>query len=54
MKGFNSLLGSHYDHYYLMYDSYSIDDIDPQVFQVENGKYLFFANLNKSAKLKIF
>jgi len=37
MKGFNSLLGSHYDHYYLFYDSYTTENIDPQVFQVDNN-----------------
>ncbi|KAK4885932.1 hypothetical protein RN001_002203 [Aquatica leii] len=37
MKGFNSLLGSHYDHYYLSYDAYSTEDIDPKVFKVEEG-----------------
>ncbi|XP_028174597.1 digestive cysteine proteinase 2 [Ostrinia furnacalis] len=37
MKGFNSLLGSHYDHYYLMYDDYDIDDIDPNVFQIDSS-----------------
>lgn len=37
MKGFNSLLGSHYDHYYLFYDSYNTDNIDPTVFQVDES-----------------
>ncbi|KAJ0171348.1 hypothetical protein K1T71_012898 [Dendrolimus kikuchii] len=37
MKGFNSLLGSHYDHYYLEYSDYDIDDIDPDVFNYETG-----------------
>ncbi|XP_077283318.1 C1 family peptidase 26-29-p [Arctopsyche grandis] len=37
MKGFNSLLGSHYDHYYLDYDEYNINDISPEVFAVENN-----------------
>lgn len=34
MKGFNSLLGSHYDHYYISYNEYDVDDIDPTVFVV--------------------
>ncbi|XP_018328843.1 digestive cysteine proteinase 1 [Agrilus planipennis] len=33
MKGFNSLLGSHYDHYYLDYDSYDVDTISPSTFE---------------------
>ncbi|KAL4708925.1 hypothetical protein ACJJTC_014953 [Scirpophaga incertulas] len=37
MKGFNSLLGSHYDHYYIDYDNYSMDDIDPDVFKIESA-----------------
>ncbi|KAI7815231.1 Cathepsin L long [Rhyzopertha dominica] len=32
MKGFNSLLGSHYDHYYLEYEDYSTDDIPSETF----------------------
>ncbi|KAG5671826.1 hypothetical protein PVAND_002001 [Polypedilum vanderplanki] len=35
MKGYNTLLGSHIDHYYLMYDSYSHEDIPNDVFDVE-------------------
>jgi hypothetical protein len=38
MKGYNSLLGSHYDHYYLEYDDYDVDDIDPSVFNINSGK----------------
>nr|CAH7744140.1 unnamed protein product [Callosobruchus chinensis] len=37
MKGFNSLLGSHYDHYYLDYDSYSTDDIPGEIFQINSN-----------------
>ncbi|CAH2009943.1 unnamed protein product [Acanthoscelides obtectus] len=37
MKGFNSLLGSHYDHYYLDYDSYNIDDIPGKIFQIDSN-----------------
>ncbi|XP_075985097.1 C1 family peptidase 26-29-p [Anticarsia gemmatalis] len=36
MKGFNSLLGSHYDHYYLDYTDYDVEDIDPTVFNVDD------------------
>lgn len=32
MKGFNTLLGSHYDHYYLEYMKFSPDKPDPKVF----------------------
>lgn len=35
MKGFNSLLGSHYDHYYLEYEAYSVNDISQEIFQVD-------------------
>ncbi|XP_043278575.1 digestive cysteine proteinase 1 isoform X2 [Venturia canescens] len=34
MRGFNSLLGSHYDHYYLEYDWYSFETPDGDVFQI--------------------
>jgi C1A family cysteine protease len=34
MKGYNSLLGSHFDHYYLEYDWYTIDTPSPDVFRV--------------------
>ena len=33
MKGFNTLLGSHYDHYYLEYLVFSPDKPDPKVFE---------------------
>jgi C1A family cysteine protease len=36
MRGFNSLLGSHYDHYYLEYDYYDNSDIDPNTFEISN------------------
>lgn len=35
MKGYNSLLGSHYDHYYLDYDYYSVDQISNDVFKID-------------------
>lgn len=34
MRGFNSLLGSHYDHYYLDYDWYSSDIPSSEVFEI--------------------
>lgn len=37
MRGFNSLLGSHYDHYYLDYTSYVHDDIPDDIFEVNQG-----------------
>lgn len=37
MKGFNSLLGSHYDHYYLEYEAYSVNDISQEIFQVDDN-----------------
>jgi len=38
MKGFNTLLGSHYDHYYLDYEEYSDDAPNPSVFNLEKSK----------------
>ncbi|CAK9805575.1 Counting factor associated protein D [Anthophora plagiata] len=37
MKGFNSLLGSHYDHYYLDYDWYSSETPSSEVFEVSTN-----------------
>ncbi|EEB12327.1 predicted protein [Pediculus humanus corporis] len=37
MKGFNSLLGSHYDHYYLDYDWYSPESPDSKVFELSKN-----------------
>ncbi|XP_054004066.1 digestive cysteine proteinase 1 [Hylaeus anthracinus] len=34
MRGFNSLLGSHYDHYYLNYDWYSSETPSSDVFEI--------------------
>jgi len=39
MKGYNTLLGSHYDHYYLDYDWYAIDTPSPDVFKVADSKF---------------
>jgi C1A family cysteine protease len=38
MRGYNTLLGSHYDHYYITYDYYSHEDIDNSVFEVDEYK----------------
>lgn len=35
MKGYNSLLGSHYDHYYLEYDWFTFSKPKPSVFKVD-------------------
>ena len=35
MRGYNTLLGSHYDHYYLNYDSYSHEDFPNDIFDVK-------------------
>lgn len=37
MRGFNTLLGSHYDHYYLDYDYYNHDEIPADVFEVDQA-----------------
>lgn len=39
MRGYNSLLGSHYDHYYLDYSTYVHDDIPDDVFEVDQGGF---------------
>lgn len=38
MRGFNSLLGSHYDHYYLTYNNFNDDSIPPETFQIDSSK----------------
>lgn len=38
MRGYNSLIGSHIDHYYLDYDYYNHDDIPNEVFEIEVEK----------------
>lgn len=35
MRGYNTLLGSHYDHYYLDYENYSHDDVPNEVFEID-------------------
>lgn len=35
MRGYNTLLGSHFDHYYLDYDYYSHEDIPNEIFEVD-------------------
>lgn len=42
MRGYNNLLGSHYDHYHLDYNSYAHDDIPDDIFEVDEGKITFF------------
>ncbi|KAH8354079.1 hypothetical protein KR084_006631 [Drosophila pseudotakahashii] len=37
MRGYNTLLGSHFDHYYLDYDSYDHDDIPNEVFEIDDS-----------------
>ncbi|XP_030566502.1 digestive cysteine proteinase 1 [Drosophila novamexicana] len=37
MRGYNTLLGSHYDNYYLEYDSYEHDDIPNEVFEIDES-----------------
>lgn len=41
MRGYNTLLGSHYDHYYIDYDSYVHDDIPDDIFEYDTGNLLF-------------
>lgn len=38
MRGYNTLLGSHYDHYYIDYDFYSHEAIDNEVFEIDTCK----------------
>lgn len=39
MKGYNTLLGSHYDHYIVTYSYYGHEDIDNDVFEVPESEY---------------
>lgn len=39
MRGYNTLLGSHYDHYYLEYEWYSDESPDPNVFKIGKSKF---------------
>ena len=38
MRGYNSLLGSHFDHYYLSYENFSPEVPDSEVFDLYQGK----------------
>ncbi|KAG5893243.1 hypothetical protein JTB14_013404 [Gonioctena quinquepunctata] len=38
MRGYNTLLGSHYDHYYLDYESYDENEISADIFQISLNK----------------
>lgn len=40
MKGYNSLLGSHFDHYYLEYDDFSFDSPSAEVFKIPASEYV--------------
>ncbi|CAH0550447.1 unnamed protein product [Brassicogethes aeneus] len=37
MRGYNTLLGSHYDHYYLVYNEFSDDEIPKETFDVDSN-----------------
>nr|BAF94153.1 26,29 kDa proteinase-like cysteine protease [Plautia stali] len=37
MRGYNSLLGSHYDHYYLDYNSFSIEQPQDDIFKLKSN-----------------
>lgn len=39
MRGYNTLLGSHFDHYFLDYDSYEHDDIPNEVFELDDSEF---------------
>lgn len=38
MKGYNTLLGSHYDHYYLDYETFTAEDPSEDVFNIDPGE----------------
>lgn len=42
MRGYNTLLGSHYDHYHLDYNTYVHDDIPDDVFEVDDKPCVSF------------
>ncbi|KAL1501117.1 hypothetical protein ABEB36_006503 [Hypothenemus hampei] len=37
MRGYNTLLGSHYDHYYLQYDQFDISPIAAEIFEIPSN-----------------
>ena len=41
MKGYNSLLGSHYDHYYLDYTTFTAEKPTDETFVVDQGTLSF-------------
>lgn len=46
MKGYNTLLGSHYDHYYLEYEWFSDEAPNPSVFALEKSKTICIASFD--------
>lgn len=53
MRGFNVILGSHYDHYYLIYDQFDNSPIDPSVFKIESGLLYLFLWYQKTKPILI-
>lgn len=53
VKGWDNLIGAHYDHYHLDYNSYSNAEISNDIFSVNEGiesvaylkKYIYFSNM---------
>lgn len=39
MKGMNAVFGSHFDHYWIEYESFTDEKPDPTVFAVEGSLY---------------
>lgn len=40
MKGYNNILKSHFDHYYMNYDHYSHEEIPNEIFEVDLSMYM--------------
>ncbi len=51
MRGYNTLLGSHYDHYYLIYDWFFPEQPTDDVFQLPRSKYEYITNVVSSLLL---
>lgn len=39
MKGYNVILGSHYDHYYIQYNEFDVSPISGETFKISTSKY---------------
>lgn len=54
MRGYNTLLGSHFDHYYLDYDYYTHEEIPTEVFEIESGSMFDYVAIFTAKLICIF